>query len=71
MQRRSSEAACAGEAGRVLRHDGFCGTAVVGRAGARRRCGRRGLGAGGDEGEDRQFNAVVVHLREPFGVDIE
>ena len=29
------------------------------------------LGAGGDEGEDHYFNVVVIHLREPFGVNVE
>ena len=53
------------------KRDGFCGTAASRASLAVRPCGRRGLGAGGDKGENRQFNAVVVHLREPFGVDVE
>ena len=64
--RRSRASAAARRRLAPAKRDGFCGTAL-----AVRRCGRRGLGAGGDKGEDRQFNAVVVHLRELFGVYIE
>lgn len=60
-----------GEAGRFPQHGRFEG--VVGRAGEVLDGGAVGeaLGAGGDKGEDNWFNAVVVHLRELFEVDVE